>query len=266
MTFSMTLGPRLQLVASLVPLDARLGDIGTDHAYLPITLVEAQKIAKAVAVDVHEGPFKSALAAVKMRQLERVIDVRLGDGLKPLAVGEVNVLTLAGMGGKTMLEIFAARPDVLQAVTHLIVQPQGGERTLRLSLLDCGWRLKTEQLVKEDGRIYTVMAFSRDEGQTMAELSLQKEVWLQRLSPPKQEDNKFLGYSMIVDKLVWYFGPLILEQPTDLLREYLDDYSEMLRRRLEQMKQSNKSETLEKIRDVSEELVLVEGIKKWQYR
>ncbi|MGC7870244.1 tRNA (adenine(22)-N(1))-methyltransferase [Desulfosporosinus sp. SYSU MS00001] len=264
MTFSMTLGPRLQLVASLVPLDARLGDIGTDHAYLPIVLVEAQKITKAVAVDVHEGPFKSALTTVKMRQLEQVIDVRLGDGLKPLAVGEVNVLTLAGMGGKTMLEIFAARPDVLQAVTHLIVQPQGGEGTLRLSLLDCGWRLKTEQLVKEDGRIYTVMAFSRDEGQTMAELSLQKEVWLQRLSPPK--DNKFLGYSMIVDKLVWYFGPLILKEPTDLLREYLYDYSKMLRRRLEQMKQSNKSETLEKIKDVSEELVLVEGIIKWQYR
>ncbi|KLU65897.1 tRNA (adenine(22)-N(1))-methyltransferase [Desulfosporosinus acididurans] len=265
MTFSMTLGPRLQLVASLVPLNASLGDIGTDHAYLPIALVEAQRIAKAVAVDVHEGPFKSALNAVKIRQLEPVIDVRLGDGLKPLAAGEVNVLTLAGMGGKTMLEIFAARPKVLQAVTDLIVQPQGGERTLRLSLLNSGWRLKTEQLVKEDERIYTVMAFSRDEGQTMAELSCQKDVWLQRLSPQKPEDNKFLGHSMIVDKLVWYFGPLILEEAADLLREYLDDYSEMLRRQLEQMKLSNKSETLEKIRDVSEELVFVEGIKKWQY-
>lgn len=106
MTVSVSLGPRLQTVASFVPEGANLGDIGTDHAYLPISLYEGQKIAKAVAIDVHEGPYQSALAAVKARKLEDVIDVRFGDGLMPLEVGEVNVLTLAGMGGRTMLEIF----------------------------------------------------------------------------------------------------------------------------------------------------------------
>lgn len=264
MALSITLGPRLQKVASLVPTGARLGDIGTDHAYLPITLVEARKISKAVAVDVHEGPFQSAMAAVKGRRLEQNIDVRLGDGLRPLEVGEVNALTLAGMGGKTMLEIFEARPDVLQAVTDLIVQPQGSEGAVRLSLLNDGWRLKTEQLVKEEDRLYTVIAFSKNDGWNMAALKLREGVWQQRLTTQIVEGNISKEYPKIINRLVWHFGPLILEERTDLLREYLADYSGMLLRRLEQMKRSDKCEVAEKIRSVSEELTLVEGIRTWQ--
>ncbi|AFM42751.1 putative SAM-dependent methyltransferase [Desulfosporosinus acidiphilus SJ4] len=264
MTFSLTLGPRLQSVASLVPLGARLGDIGTDHAYLPIALVEGRKITQAVAVDVHEGPFQSALAAVKLRRLEEVIDVRFGDGLKPLKAGEVDVLTLAGMGGKTMLEIFKARPEVLDFVTDLIVQPQGGEGAVRLSLLNSRWLLKTEQLIKEEERIYTVMAFSREEGCNLADLTLMKDVWYQRLSSRILEGTRSAEYQTIIDKLVWHFGPLILEEHSNLLQENLADYCVMLKRRLEQMKQSNKSETLERIKEVSEELALVEGIIEWQ--
>lgn len=264
MTLSITLGPRLQTVASLVPTGARLGDIGTDHAYLPITLVEAGKISQAVAVDVHEGPFQSAMAAVKGRRLEQNINVRLGDGLMPLEVGEVNVLTLAGMGGRTMLEIFEARPDVSRSVTDLIVQPQGGEGAVRLFLLSDGWRLKSEQLVKEEDRIYTVIAFSKNDGWNMADLKLKEHVWQQRLTSPWVEGKISKGYLKIINRLVWHFGPLILEEGTDLLREYLNDYSGILLKRLEQMKRSNKLEVAEKIRDVSEELALVEGFSTWQ--
>ncbi|WP_407307250.1 tRNA (adenine(22)-N(1))-methyltransferase [Desulfosporosinus sp. SB140] len=264
MTYLITLGPRLQTVASLVPAGAWLGDIGTDHAYLPIALYEARKIFKAVAVDVHEGPFQSAMAAVKGRQLEQIIDVRFGDGLMPLEAGEVNVLTLAGMGGRTMLEILAARPDVLQSVTDLIVQPQGGEGAVRSTLLNDGWRLKTEQLVREEDRTYTVIAFSRNDGWNMADLATKACIWHQRLTPQTVKDEVSAKFPEIVEKLVWHFGPLILEEATDLLREYLEDYSGMLRRRLDQMKRSNKLEIAEKIRDVSEELILVEGIRTWQ--
>ncbi|MDQ7096278.1 class I SAM-dependent methyltransferase [Desulfosporosinus sp. PR] len=264
MTHSITLGPRLQMVASLVPAGARLGDIGTDHAYLPIALCEAGKLSKAVAIDVHAGPFQSAVAAVSGRQLEQIVDVRLGDGLMPLKAGEVNVLTFAGMGGKTMLEILAARPDVLESVTDLIVQPQGGESALRLTLLQAGWCLKTEQLVKEEGLIYTVMAFARNNGWNMTDLTLKERLWQQRLRPQAIESGFSAGFPQIIEQLVWHFGPLVLEERTDLLREYLGDYKMMLKRRLEQMKRSGKTEVMEKIKNVSEELVLVEGMRTWQ--
>ena len=183
MSLSVTIGPRLQLVASFVPNGANLGDIGTDHAYLPIALYESQRILKAVAIDVHEGPYQSALTAVKARHLEAVIDVRFGDGLMPLNPGEVNVITLAGMGGKTMLDILSARLDVLESVHSLIMQPQGSESAVRLAMLGDGWRLKAEKLVEEDDRIYVVMAYSKDNGWDAAELQTIERSWARRLLP-----------------------------------------------------------------------------------
>jgi tRNA (adenine22-N1)-methyltransferase len=264
MTVPITLGLRLQTVASFVPKGAILGDIGTDHAYLPIALYEAHRILKAVAVDVHEGPYQSALAAVKGRNLEAVIDVRFGDGLMPLESEEVNVLTLAGMGGRTMLDILSARPDVLNSVTDLIVQPQGGEGAVRLALLDGGWRLKAERLVEED-RKYVVMAFSKVDGWGVAELLKIEQEWKQRLQPLVENGSILAaGFESLVHRLVWHFGPLVLNERTNLLRGYLDEYSGMLLKRMEQMKKSNSIEIGVKIKEVSDELTLVEGLWTWQ--
>lgn len=265
MTLSVTLGPRLQTVASFVPNCAKLGDIGTDHAYLPIALYETQRISKAVAIDIHEGPYQSALTAVKSRHLEAVIDVRFGDGLMPLESGEVNVLTLAGMGGRTMLDILSARPDVLESVHDLILQPQGAERTVRLALLGDGWRLKAERLVEEDDRIYVVMAYSKDDGWDEAELQTVERNWIQRLHPLLENGSILAAeFQSLVQKLVWHFGPLVLEERTDLLTRYMNEYRSMLARRMEQMKKSNNTEVMAKIREVSEELALVEGLRIWQ--
>lgn len=265
MTLSVILGPRLQTVASFVPNGANLGDIGTDHAYLPIALYETQRISKAVAIDVHEGPYQSALTAVKARHLEAVIDVRFGDGLMPLESGEVNVLTLAGMGGRTMLDILTARPDVLESVHDLIMQPQGAERAVRLALLGDGWRLKAEKLVEEDDRIYVVMAYSKDDGWDGAELQTIECNWTQRLHPLLENGSILAAeFQSLVQKLVWYFGPLVLEERTDLLTRYINVYRSMLARRMEQMKKSNNTEIMAKIREVSEELALVEGLRRWQ--
>lgn len=267
MTISVSLGPRLQAVATFVPKGAKLGDIGTDHAYLPIALYETQQILKAVAVDVHEGPYQSALAAVKSRHLEAVIDVRFGDGLLPLDSGEVNVLTLAGMGGRTMLDILSARPDVLNSVADLILQPQGGEGAVRLALLEGGWRLKAEHLVEEEDRTYIVMAYSREEGWDIAELLKKERVWKQRLDPLLKSGGILAAeteFSSLVHRLVWHFGPLVLEERTNLLRGLLNEHSGMLTRRMEQMKKSKSTEIIAKIREVSDELALVEGLRTWQ--
>ena len=265
MILSVTIGPRLQKIAEFVPNGAKLGDIGTDHAYLPIALYETQRISEAVAIDVHEGPYQSALSAVKARHLEAVIDVRFGDGLMPLKPGEVNVLTLAGMGGKTMLDILSARPDVLESVQDLILQPQGSEKAVRIALLGDGWRLKAEKLVEEDDRIYVVMAYSKDEGWSEAELQTIGLKWSQRLTPLMENGSiSATAFQNLVQNLVWQFGPLVLEERSDLLTRSMNDYSSMLERRIEQMGKSKNTETIAKIREISEELVLVEGLRIWQ--
>ncbi|SDG17937.1 tRNA (adenine(22)-N(1))-methyltransferase [Desulfosporosinus hippei] len=265
MTVSVSLGPRLQAVASLVPEGSILGDIGTDHAYLPIFLYETQKIAKAVAIDVHEGPYKSALTAVKSRKLGDFLDVRFGDGLMPLEVGEVNTLTLAGMGGRTMLEIFSVRPDIMKGISNLILQPQGAEGAVRLTLLEQGWKLGFERLVEEDERIYVVMAFSKESGWGLDELQERERVWAQRLFPlAEKELMTEKEFQSIVHILVWQFGPLILEGHKELLTKQFNEYRDRLLIQMKQMKKSSSPEIIEKIREVSHKLTLVEGLSSWQ--
>lgn len=168
-----------------------------------------------------------------------------------------------------MLDILSARPDVLNSVADLIVQPQGGEGAVRLALLAGGWRLKAERLVEEEDRIYIVMAYSKGEGWDIAELLKKERVWNQRLHP-LLESGVILAaeteFSSLVHRLVWHFGPLVLEERTDLLRGHLNEYSGMLTRRMEQMKKSKSTEIMAKIREASDELALVEGLQTWQLR
>jgi len=244
MTMEMILGPRLCLVATQVPEGALLGDIGTDHAYLPIYLWEKGIIRHAVAVDVHEGPYLSARSAVASRHLEQAIEVRFGDGLRPVQPGEVDTLTLAGMGGNTMLEIFVARPEVMAQVQTLVLQPQGSEGKVRLRLLQEGWRLRREQLVEEEDRIYVVMNYSREEGFTYQELQARVVGWFERLGKIGQFSQTI---SELINKLIWDFGPLVFEQPGPELRILLDEQIQSIARVTQEMQKSNQIKVQERI-------------------
>lgn len=257
------LGPRLSLVASYVPELAKLGDIGTDHAYLPIFLWEQTRIARAIAVDIHEGPYQSAREAINRRGLDQWIDVRFGDGLKPIQPGEVDTLTLAGMGGNTMLEIFEARPDVLAQVNTLILQPQGAEGKVRKALLNAGWLLQDEALTTEEGRIYGVMVYSRQRGKAFEEFEELSDKWFRRLEQKyakKQHANSGIrlqelqkiediqGMQVIFEKVFWGLGPLILEQPGPELERLIQEQIEPLQQVIKEMGKSQKDEIRLRIR------------------
>ncbi|NMA68132.1 MAG: SAM-dependent methyltransferase [Desulfitobacterium sp.] len=279
MTLSVNLGPRLKLVASFIPQGASLGDIGTDHGYLPIYLWEIGRIKKAVAVDVHKGPYESACETIQSRNLSEVIDVRLGDGLLPLKVGEVDTLTLAGMGGNTMLEIFKPRPDIMAQIQHLILQPQGAEGKVRHTLTKEGWKLKEEELVTEEGRIYVVMHYTREEGYTFAQIQNKGEEWYQKTTPlimsflsdtkessTKESSTKEFTdsdeFKSLVLRWVWDLGPHILENPTLQLLTFIEDQQNFLKRTLKQMEKATQTSVLPKIKKFQNSIYVLEGFKR----
>lgn len=269
MSLSVNLGPRLRLVASYVPKDSLLGDIGTDHAYLPIYLWENGVLQHAVAVDVHKGPYLSARSAIQSRRLEAVIDVRFGDGLKPVHPGEVDTLTLAGMGGNTMLEIFDARPEVMGQVQTLILQPQGAEGKVRLKLLQAGWKLKAERLIEEEGRIYVVMNYSREEGFTFEDLSEKVQQWFGRVGRSQEvefceagvQGNEQIEQELLT-KWVWELGPLVLEHPSPELNVLLEDQLRTITRTTREMQKSSQLEVQERIQSLKLTSTLLEEMKK----
>ena len=149
---------RLELVASFVPQGAILLDVGSDHAYLPIELVEKGQIKGAIAGEVVEGPYQSAVKNVEAHGLKEKIQVRLANGLAAFEeADQVSVITIAGMGGRLIARILEEGLDKLANVERLILQPNNREDDLRIWLQDNGFQIVAESILEEAGKFYEIL-------------------------------------------------------------------------------------------------------------
>ena len=149
---------RLELVASFVPQGAILLDVGSDHAYLPIELVEIDQIRSAIAGEVVEGPYQSAVKNVEAHGLKEKIQVRLANGLAAFEeADQVSVITVAGMGGRLIARILEEGLDKLANVERLILQPNNREDDLRIWLQENGFQIVAENILEEAGKFYEIL-------------------------------------------------------------------------------------------------------------
>lgn len=147
-----------------------MADIGTDHALLPVALVQRNIVPRAIASDVREGPAQAARRQVLSAGLQSKIDVRVGDGLSVLKDGDsAATVVIAGMGGGTIAAILSEGSSALRNVRRLVLQPNNGERLVREWLLRHHWKLAAETLLEEDGVFYEVLAADRAAGKEEGE-------------------------------------------------------------------------------------------------
>lgn len=152
------LSKRLEKVASFVPENSIVADIGSDHAYLPCYLV-LNKIAKgAIAGEVVKGPYESACHEVQSEGLQSQITVRLADGLQAIYPEDcVTVITIAGMGGPLIASILEKEVGRLAGVKRLILQPNIHAIAIREWASKNNWKIINEEILKEDDKIYEVL-------------------------------------------------------------------------------------------------------------
>ena len=151
------LTPRLQAVASFVPEGARLADIGTDHAYLPVSLLLDGKIPSAIAADLREGPLNRARMTAQEYGCTEQVSFRLCDGLAAVKSYETDVISIAGMGGETIAEILAAAKWVNRNGIPAILQPMSSQPELRRWLWQNGYAIQAETIVQEGDTLYVVL-------------------------------------------------------------------------------------------------------------
>lgn len=151
------LSERMRRTASFVTKGNRTADVGCDHAYTSIFLVQEDIAPKVIAMDVNKGPLERAENNVKWFGEQDRIELRLSDGLEKLRPGEVDAILIAGMGGPLMIQILRQAPETVKGVRELVLQPQSEIPEVRRFLHQTGFRILEEEMLFEEGKYYTIL-------------------------------------------------------------------------------------------------------------
>lgn len=159
------LQPRLQCLADCVPQGTRLADVGTDHGYLPVWLLQNGRIASAIASDINAEPLEHARRTAA--EYGVTLDLRLCPGLDAVAPNEADTVAIAGMGGETIIAILQDAAWDWRGKT-LLLQPMTKAELLRRYLAENGFRIASERLVLDKGTIYPVLTVEAGESQALS--------------------------------------------------------------------------------------------------
>lgn len=154
------LSKRLENVSYFVPLNSRLADIGSDHAYLPVALMLQKKITFAVAGEVVRGPFELAQKQVRKNGLTEQVVVRLADGLEAITEEDkIDVVTICGMGGALICRILTDgwNKQRINGSERLILQPNVGEHLVRRWLAEKKYTIMQECIIEEKNKRYEII-------------------------------------------------------------------------------------------------------------
>lgn len=223
----MQLSLRLSAIAEMVTEGNRLVDVGCDHGYLPVDLIQKQKIPSAIAADVGKGPLSRAQEHIEQYGLGKYIETRLSDGLREIREGEGDTLVIAGMGGPLMERILTDGKEVLRSFKELILQPQSDIGHVRRFLFANGYQIMEENSVLEDGKFYFIMK---------AAAGIKVPAW-------KDEELEF--------------GKLLLEKKHPVLRQYLERELRIRDQILERLRDESREATVRRKEEVMEERRLI---------
>lgn len=224
------LSKRLAKVGEFVPSQARLADIGSDHAYLPVRLMLAKKISYAVCGEVVKGPYESALHQVTLQGLADNITVRLADGLFAIEPSDkIDTVTICGMGGTLIKQILLEGKERITGEELLILQPNVGEATLRKYLVANGYSIIAEEILEENKKIYEIIV------------------------------AKKLVQPMSLNEAQYLFGPLLMQEKSPVfIKKWQREL--MQRQRVLQQLQNSAQNHDEKIAELQVEMKLIEEV------
>ncbi len=148
---------RMQALAQMVTPGHVVCDVGCDHGYLSIYLVQKKISPKVIAMDVRSGPLSACREHVEQYGLEQYITMRLSDGLTALLPDEADAVVCAGMGGRLMQKILTEGRDKAAGLKELILQPQSELMEFRRFLREQGYTVIEENMIEEEGKFYPMM-------------------------------------------------------------------------------------------------------------
>ena len=229
----MELSNRLQAVADLLDCHDRIADIGCDHGFVSIYLIESKKASRCLAMDVNRGPLERAREHVTEKRLSTYIETRLSDGAKAIRFVpdedgslklEVEAALIAGMGGRLTIQIIKDSLDKFKSMEEFVLQPQSEISKVRQFVREIGYHIEKENMILEDGKFYPMMKVVR--GETSID-------YTDRI--PKAIEKAIEERSLKVSDIQWLFdeyGEWLLKEKNQILLQFLQKekklYSDIL--------------------------------------
>ena len=229
----MELSKRLQAVADMLDCHEKIADIGCDHGFVSIYLIESGKAARCLAMDVNKGPLERAKEHIEEKRLSTYIETRLSNGAKEIRFVEdengekkleVEAALIAGMGGRLMIQIINDSVDKFQSMEEFILQPQSEIAKVRQYIREIGYYISKEEMVWEEGKFYPMMKVVRQKAEEKSIIQRKKcpleieEIELQKL------------YDEYGEHLLWERNSVLfafLKKEKEIYQEISENLSQM---------------------------------------
>lgn len=197
------LSNRLKIIASFVPHDSNVADIGCDHGYLLISLKDNHFKGKLLGIDNKKGPLETFRRNLILHGYQNSIAMKLSDGLKDVD-NNFNTIVIAGMGFDSIKRILLKNVKKLDNIDYFIIDSHTKEDEIRKLFVGLGYFIDKEAIISENNIYYEIIRFAKG--------------------------NK--EYSDIEYK----FGPILKEEKTKI---FISKWSEKLRRNNELISMEN---------------------------
>ena len=260
----MELSKRLQAVADLLDCHEEIADIGCDHGFVSIYLVESRKASRCLAMDVNRGPLERAGEHVIEKRLSTYIETRLSDGAKEIRFVrdeqgnvrlEVQAALIAGMGGKLMIQIIKDSLDKFQSMEEFVLQPQSEIAKVREFVRQIGYHIEKEDMILEDGKFYPMMKVTK--GEKRLNQSTDFPDWLMA----KLEANEWKVSE--VQELFDEYGECLLREKHSILLQYLQKEKELYQGILKKLQQMDTVKSELRQQEIKEKLKVTDMGLEW---
>ncbi|NMB26595.1 MAG: SAM-dependent methyltransferase [Tissierellia bacterium] len=225
----MKLSNRLQAIANFVPKNTIVGDIGTDHGYIPVYLIENKISKKVIATDISENSLDKIIQYVKLTKYEKDIDIRLGDGLETIKPFEIDTVIIAGMGGLLIRDILDKDKEKRDSITYFILQPNIATKELREYLYENNFEIIDEKIIKEDKKFYEII-YARK------------------------------GKSYIAEDIYYEIGEKLILNKDPLLKEFINNKIERAEKILEELEDKETQKSMDRYKEVTEKITKLKEV------
>lgn len=232
----MQLSERLNTILSLVSQSKCVADVGCDHGFVSIELINRKIAENVIAMDIRQGPLMRAQEHIMQTRLSDKIQTRLSDGVAALKPGEADSLIIAGMGGNLVIHILENGKETVKDMKQCILQPQSEIQKVRKYLRENDFKIIEEKMVFEDGKYYPMMKVRPPVADTAGE-DTEVKCW---------------------DTVQLKYGKLLLEKQHPVLREYLEREIRIYQSILEGLKAKDSDRIRQRKEELEQELVEAE--------